>query len=203
MKLRGTFVLFMREINMAYGKIKLKSLKMILKHPKGFTLIELLVVISIIGLLAGLVLVGMSGTRAQARDARRKQDLSQIVKAMELYNLKYEHYQVSNSGWGSSTGNGCGCGWFSYEGGVYGRSIARALYEDGGTIGAVIRDPTNATTCSPSSGYCYMLYMCGNGFFVFAKLEKPSAQDLATCNANSCCTGVQTSYGMNYVDGHR
>jgi general secretion pathway protein G len=51
----------------------------------GFTLIELLVVISIIGLLAGMVLVSMSGVRAQARDTRRKADLFELAKALEMY----------------------------------------------------------------------------------------------------------------------
>jgi len=173
------------------------------KNKIGFTLIELMVVISVIGLIAGMTMVSMRDARAKARDARRKQDLAAIVSAMELYNLDNEHYQVHNSGYNSSTGNGCGCGWFNYEGGVYGRSIARALLEDGKKIGAIVVDPSRATTCSPSSGYCYMLYMCGSGFFAYAKLEKPSTEDLATCNANSCCTGLQTSYGMNYADGHR
>lgn len=171
-------------------------------NKKGFTLIELLVVISIIGLLAGMVLVSMQDARAQARDARRKQDLAQIVKAMEFYNLDNEHYQVHNSGSGSSTGNGCGCGWFNYEGGTYLRSIARGLSEDGGRI-AIVKDPTGGLTSSPAAGYTYMLYMCGSGFFVYAKLEKPSATDLATCDANSCCTTVNTNYGMNYAAGHR
>jgi prepilin-type N-terminal cleavage/methylation domain-containing protein len=58
---------------------KLKSGK------KGFTLIELLVVISIIGMLAGIVLVSMTGIRGKARDARRVQDLRALGVATMLY----------------------------------------------------------------------------------------------------------------------
>lgn len=50
----------------------------------GFTLIELLVVIAIIGILTGIVLVSMSGARANARDARRQTDMYHVFSAMEL-----------------------------------------------------------------------------------------------------------------------
>ena len=52
---------------------------------RGFTLIELLVVISIIGILATLLIANIGGVRERARDARRKNDLNQIQKALEMY----------------------------------------------------------------------------------------------------------------------
>jgi|GEM_PF-1492530 prepilin-type N-terminal cleavage/methylation domain-containing protein len=49
-------------------------------RSKGFTLVELLVVIAIIGILSSVALVGFSGSRAKARDAKRVSDLQNILK---------------------------------------------------------------------------------------------------------------------------
>ena len=45
---------------------------------RGFTIIELLVAIAIIGVLASITFVMLSGARDKARDVRRKAELSQI-----------------------------------------------------------------------------------------------------------------------------
>lgn len=76
---------------------------------RGFTLIELLVVIAVIGLLASVILVSLNGVRLKARDVKRRADLAQISKALELhYNDNNDRYPASggatspNSGWSNS-----------------------------------------------------------------------------------------------------
>jgi type II secretion system protein G len=79
-----------------------------LKKHSGFTLIELLVVIAIIGLLASVVLVALNATRIKARDTKRKADIAQIQKALELYYDDNQQYPTSggasqpNAGWSNS-----------------------------------------------------------------------------------------------------
>ncbi|HLM84164.1 MAG TPA: type II secretion system protein, partial [Candidatus Bathyarchaeia archaeon] len=51
------------------------------KYSKGFTLVELLVVIAIIGILAGVLLVSLAGTRDRARRAAFKEEVIQGQKS--------------------------------------------------------------------------------------------------------------------------
>lgn len=74
------------------------------KIKNGFTLIELLVVISIIGVLVGVSIFGLSGARESARDARRKSDLELIKADLEIYKADCNNYPNSLG----STLNGAG-----------------------------------------------------------------------------------------------
>jgi len=53
-----------------------------MKKLKGFTLIELLIVIAIIGILASIVIVSMSGVRAKGNTAGYKTTLSSLQPAL-------------------------------------------------------------------------------------------------------------------------
>ncbi|WDI40933.1 type II secretion system protein [Bremerella sp. P1] len=59
---------------------------------RGFTLVELLVVITIIGILAGLALVGIRVAIIAAQNAAMKVEMAQISQALDLYKQQYGSY---------------------------------------------------------------------------------------------------------------
>jgi len=62
------------------------------KKSKGFTLIELLVVLAIIGLISSFIFVSLMSSKIKARDGKRIQEITQIVKALQLYWVDHEYY---------------------------------------------------------------------------------------------------------------
>src|SRR5437879_2493509 len=60
----------------------------------AFTLIELLVVIAIIIILAGLLFPAFQGVQQQARRTQAKNDLTQIVAAVNAYYTEYGKYPL-------------------------------------------------------------------------------------------------------------
>lgn len=70
---------------------------------KGFTLLELLVVIAIIGILSAVVLASLSNSREKGRDAARKSQTQEILKALELYFTDHAGYPTFEGG-GVDTG---------------------------------------------------------------------------------------------------
>jgi prepilin-type N-terminal cleavage/methylation domain-containing protein len=51
----------------------------------GFTLLELLVVIAIIGIIVAVVMVALNESKLKGRDAGRKSQIQEILKALELH----------------------------------------------------------------------------------------------------------------------
>lgn len=76
------------------GKTKYRNQDLV----SGFTLIELLVVISIIGILASVILISLTGVRQKAKDSKIKSEVYGIKLALEDYN-------ATNGGYPSPEGN--------------------------------------------------------------------------------------------------
>src|SRR5512133_3423207 len=78
-------------------------------HANAFTLIELLVVIAIIAILAGLLFPAFKAVQNQARNAQAKNDLTQVVNAVNAYYTEYGKYPLcsgvtSDTTYGPSAG---------------------------------------------------------------------------------------------------
>jgi prepilin-type N-terminal cleavage/methylation domain-containing protein len=63
-------------------------------HPRAFTLIELLVVIAIIGILVGLLVPSLFTIYERARKTQAKNDLTQIVNAVNAFYTDYGKYPL-------------------------------------------------------------------------------------------------------------
>src|SRR5437016_11394592 len=64
------------------------------RDERGFTLIELLVVIAIIAILIGLLFPAFSAVQNQARRTQAKNDLTQIVNAVNAFYTEYGKYPI-------------------------------------------------------------------------------------------------------------
>jgi type II secretion system protein G len=125
-----------------------------LKAESGVTLIELLVVISIISLLAGgiIMLINPLQKIGKANDAKRKGDMTQIQRALEMYyqdNQKYPAnpgpatYKINDGGtkdWGTQ--------WSPY-------------------MSMLPKDPLSTNT------YIYYSPADGQSYYLYANLQYP------------------------------
>ena len=99
-----------------YGHMKKQA-------PSGFTLVELLVVVAIIGLLATIMSLVVTGVKARARDARRTANIDQLRKGLDLYYNQVGTYPVAASGV-------CIDGTDSVTTALQGANVMQAIFKD-------------------------------------------------------------------------
>jgi len=148
-----------------------------MKETRGFTLIELLVVIAIIGLLATMAVVSFGGAQKKARDARRKADIRQISKALELYYDMYGAYPIGTAG----SDRSC---WEDNEG--YSSCHPLGALKDAELMGRVPVDPGKNTyigthgDCEAAEFYGYGSPAGGQTYVLATNLETESSACLCS-----------------------
>jgi len=159
------------------------------KNKKAFTLIELLVVMAIIAILSSLGLMGFGTVQMKSRDSRRKQDLANISKALDVYYNDYGVYPASNS-----NGAILGCG----AGGISSCTWGDAWQDDKGTL------YMTALPVDPDVSHTYYYHQLDDhSYYLFARLENEQDNDIAMSGTTPSfytgyfCDGA--TLGCNYV----
>lgn len=142
------------------------------KKSSGFTLIELLVVIAILGILTTVGLGSFRTSQVKGRDAQRKNDLSQIQKALEMYYNDNGKYPLTSSMQALLNSGGS---WTVEEGTVYMKTVPKG--------------PKGDIYCYESDdGTYYKLY---------AKLENSQDPKIITPTSDLCLGSDGYNYGVS------
>ncbi|MFA6271877.1 MAG: type II secretion system protein [Patescibacteria group bacterium] len=157
------------------------------KHPNGFTLIELLVVIAIIGLLATIAVVALNSARTDARNVKRKADLSQIANALEIYYDRYGRYPDNSTATGygeEDITNIYGFNWdlSCLEGGS--KDVFLSPLTQTGIMATTPNDPLYRMTPLLCYGYTSISYPSGSalkGYYLISYLEGNAASGKNDC----------------------
>ena len=141
---------------------------------KGFTLIEVIIVVSIIALLSTVVLyANIRSSLEKARDSKRKQDLSKLVRIFEDYYNDSLAYPRPNPGYGTISGADWGMEFPQYN-------------------ITLPKDPL-----SPSQTYYYDSDLNDQTYFVlYAKLENKDDGDIIL---TGCKDGCGPNLAYNYA----
>jgi len=137
----------------------------------GFTLIELLLVIAILGILATLIIGNFITSLKKGRDARRKGDLEQVQRALEMYYEDNRAYpEESEIVFGSE---------FSKDNYVYMKKLPN--------------DPTSGNNyLYQSDGTYYKLYSCIENSLDQGPGVDQSGYEVNCGNCDSCRYGISS-----------
>lgn len=152
---------------------------------KGFTLIELLVVITIIGILAGIVLVALGTARDRAKDARIISDLRNLKTVSEMIYSDDGNYDNVFCGGPSSD--------------------MQVLCDDVTNMGSTL---TSNPSVSPATGFCAFVPLLSSDRSVCVDYKNsvimttpPGVQDACYANSCICCPDFNDNGAVDCIPG--
>ena len=165
-----------------------------LLNQKGFTLVEMLVVVAIIAILASVFLVGLSGFRQSAYDARRLSDIQNVQTYLErFYNMNQTYPTVST--WSSKSGQDLSTT-------LNGTLQAAKILNNSQSLPV---DPAGGTLQTPLYQYCSLnngqSYVIGVPLSSDAAAWSQSAVPSGGCSSVPCFDGSTYTKGMTIPSG--
>lgn len=154
------------------AKLNLSNVKSQMSNVSGFTLIELLITISIVAVLSTVGLIVFQGIQSKARDSIRKNDLSKLAAALEIYYQQNYKYIVNTDG---------------TDLGSCDSSLTSTFYN------GIASSMSNGVPDDPLThqAYCYISLSAGSppkagqSFRLFAKMENANNANLTGCVSSS------------------
>lgn len=146
------------------------------KKQLGFTLMEILIAIAIMGLLAGIGLRTFRNSQIKSRDAKRKGNLNQVARALELFQHDKGEFPGSSSGQ------------LEYDGEVF--AWGEAFYDPDDPLHIYMSElPEDSRT-----GYYYEAVGPGDGYRLYTRLENLEDGSISGPYASTDCGGEDCNY---------
>ncbi len=168
------------------------------KSKSGFTVVELIIVIVIIAILATITIVAYRGIQERARDDRRKTDIANITKALEIYYDDNGSYPDPNA-----TVSTAGASWYSSNDASWAGFVADLT----GIAKPAVDPRNNDDPLASGAHYGYAYYTgsyCGATnaqwyllVYKYEALPKEQFTD-GTCSAPVLGESYASSYGASF-----
>lgn len=160
------------------------------QKKNGFTLLELIVVMAIIGILSTMMIGNFVTSQMRARDAKRKNDITQLQRALEQYMNDHGTYPLSTDNDVSGQIIGCGVDPLVPAACTWGQEFSLGLSPKSTYM---IKLPVDNRT-----GVTYHYRSNGTKYQIYTRLENVQDKDFleydfVKCGTPYCSFGISSS----------
>lgn len=131
-----------------------------------------MVVIAVIGILASVALVSLTGVQRSARDAQRKSDVASYRTALERYYADSQTYPANGTTGTADTTSGSGTGIFGSGSALVPNYLPKVLADpSNGTAACKISTAASGQACL----YKYLTGTSNTSYVIWAIMENPTS----------------------------